>query len=107
MQLQIHQTRSRQRQMGTRDRHSSAIPHSMEAAAIDHFGPAEVVTLHVLPVPSCDADEVLIALDTAGVGPGTRTSAMAGFQGENHNFHWCSASTELASLPQWGRGYVG
>lgn len=69
MQLQIHQTRSRQRQMGTRDRHPIAIPHSMEAAAIDRFGPAEVLTLHVLPVPSCDADEVLIALDTAGVGP--------------------------------------
>jgi NADPH:quinone reductase-like Zn-dependent oxidoreductase len=41
----------------------------MEAAAIDHFGPAEVLTLHVLPVPACGADEVLIALDTAGVGP--------------------------------------
>jgi NADPH:quinone reductase-like Zn-dependent oxidoreductase len=67
MQLQIRQTRSRQRQMGTRDRHPIAIPHSMEAAAIDHFGPAEALTLHVLPVPSCDADEVLIALDTAGV----------------------------------------
>jgi NADPH:quinone reductase-like Zn-dependent oxidoreductase len=41
----------------------------MEAAAIDHFGPPEVLTLHVLPVPAPDADEVLIALYIAGVGP--------------------------------------
>ena len=69
MQLQIHRTRSRQHQTGARDWHPIAVPHSMEAAAIDHFGPPEVLTLHVLPVPACDADEVLIALDTAGVGP--------------------------------------
>jgi NADPH:quinone reductase-like Zn-dependent oxidoreductase len=41
----------------------------MEAAAIDHFGGPELLTLHVLPVPAIDANEVLIALDTAGVGP--------------------------------------
>jgi NADPH:quinone reductase-like Zn-dependent oxidoreductase len=45
------------------------IPHTMEAAAIDHFGPPEVLTLHVLPVPTIDATEVLIALDTSGIGP--------------------------------------
>jgi NADPH:quinone reductase len=45
------------------------IPHTMEAAAIDHFGPPEVMTLHVLPVPTIDATEVLIALDTSGIGP--------------------------------------
>jgi NADPH:quinone reductase-like Zn-dependent oxidoreductase len=41
----------------------------MPAAAIDHFGGPEVLTAHVLPVPKIDATEVLIALDTAGVGP--------------------------------------
>jgi NADPH:quinone reductase-like Zn-dependent oxidoreductase len=41
----------------------------MEAAAIDHFGPPEVLILHVLPVSTIDTEEVLIALDTAGVGP--------------------------------------
>ncbi|MEA2945200.1 MAG: hypothetical protein QOI40_530 [Alphaproteobacteria bacterium] len=41
----------------------------MEAAAIDHFGPPEILTLHVLPVPAIDAAEVLIALDTSGIGP--------------------------------------
>ena len=41
----------------------------MPAAAIDHFGGPEVLTAHVLPVPKIDTTEVLIALDTAGVGP--------------------------------------
>lgn len=45
------------------------IPHTMQAAAIDRFGGPEVVTLHALPTPAIDDDEVLIALDTAGVGP--------------------------------------
>jgi NADPH:quinone reductase-like Zn-dependent oxidoreductase len=45
------------------------LPHIMEAAAIDRFGGPEVLTIHALPVPSIDPDEVLIAVDTAGVGP--------------------------------------
>jgi NADPH:quinone reductase-like Zn-dependent oxidoreductase len=40
----------------------------MRAAAIDHFGRPEVLTLRVLPVPAIDPDEVLIAVHTAGVG---------------------------------------
>ena len=50
-------------------RRAPRIPESMPAAAIDHFGGPEVLTAHVLPVPKIDATEVLIALDTAGVGP--------------------------------------
>src|SRR5262249_45149048 len=38
------------------------------AAAIDHFGPPNVLKLHLLPVPVPDANEVLIAINTAGVG---------------------------------------
>ena len=45
------------------------IPQSMPAAAIDHFGGPEVLTAYVLPVPKIDTTEVLIELDTAGVGP--------------------------------------
>ena len=40
----------------------------MRAAAIDRFGRPDVLTLHVLPVPAIDDDEVLIAVHTAGVG---------------------------------------
>lgn len=44
------------------------IPESMPAVAIDHFGGPEVLVPHVLPVPKVGAAEVLIRLDTAGVG---------------------------------------
>jgi NADPH:quinone reductase-like Zn-dependent oxidoreductase len=50
-------------------RHAPRIPETMPAAAIDHFGGPEVLTPHILPVPKIDAIEVLIALDTASVGP--------------------------------------
>lgn len=45
-----------------------ALPTTMRAAAIDRFGGPEVLTIHTLPVPTVTAREVLIALDTAGVG---------------------------------------
>jgi len=44
------------------------IPKFMRAAAIDRFGEPEVLTLHSLPVPVPDPQEVLIRLHTAGVG---------------------------------------
>src|SRR5437879_2914318 len=43
------------------------LPQTMKAAAIDRTGGPEVITLHTLPVPKPAADEVLIAVDTAGV----------------------------------------
>jgi NADPH2:quinone reductase len=53
-------------------RHAAAkthhLPQTMRAAAIDRFGGPEVLTLHTLPVPTPDPSEVLIAIDTAGVG---------------------------------------
>jgi len=48
--------------------HVSMLPYTMRAAAIDRFGGPEVLTVRRLPVPRVDAGEVLIALDTAGVG---------------------------------------
>ena len=47
---------------------ATRLPKTMQAAAIDRSGGPEVVTLHTLPVPAPDADEVLIAVHTAGVG---------------------------------------
>src|SRR6185503_10410730 len=40
----------------------------MMAAAIDRFGPPSALTLHELPVPKPGPNEVLIAIDTAGIG---------------------------------------
>ena len=48
--------------------HAAKLPATMRAAAIDQPGPAEVLTLHTLPVPRPGPDEVLIAVHTAGVG---------------------------------------
>ena len=45
----------------------AAIPQTMRAAAIDAAGGPQVISLHTLAVPTADADEVLIAVDTAGV----------------------------------------
>ena len=40
---------------------------TMQATAIDRAGDSSVLTAHTLPVPKPDANEVLIALQTAGV----------------------------------------
>src|SRR6202048_2639566 len=48
--------------------HAMHVPRTMFAAAIGRFGGPEVITPHAPPVPAVDAGEVLIAVDTAGVG---------------------------------------
>ena len=40
----------------------------MKAAALDRFGPPSALTLHEVPVPRPGPQEVLIAIDTAGIG---------------------------------------
>ena len=40
----------------------------MRAVAIDRFGDPDVLVMHELPIPKITAQEVLIKLDTAGVG---------------------------------------
>lgn len=44
------------------------LPESMRAAAIDRFGPPSALTLHELPLPKPGPHEVLIAIETAGIG---------------------------------------
>jgi NADPH:quinone reductase-like Zn-dependent oxidoreductase len=48
---------------------AAAVPANMRAAAIERKGGPEVLTLHELSTPKPGADEVLVALDTVGVGP--------------------------------------
>ena len=45
-----------------------AMKQEMKAVAIDRFGGPEVLQLHDWPVPKISATEVLIRIDTAGVG---------------------------------------
>ena len=58
----------RTRNLPNHSHHAMHVPRTMFAAAIDRFGGPEVITPHALPVPAVDAGEVLIAVDTAGVG---------------------------------------
>jgi NADPH:quinone reductase len=44
------------------------IPETMRAVALDRHGGPSVLSMHRLPVPSPGASEVLIAVNTAGVG---------------------------------------
>jgi len=44
------------------------VPNTMKAAALDRFGPPSALTLHEVPVPRPGPQEVLIAVDTAGIG---------------------------------------
>jgi NADPH:quinone reductase-like Zn-dependent oxidoreductase len=46
----------------------TAIPQHMKAAAIDRFGGPEVLHTKTLPVPQPKPSQVLIRLDTAGIG---------------------------------------
>ena len=46
---------------------TQTVPTTMRAVAIDQPGPPEVLTVHTLPVPTVDANEVLIALHSASV----------------------------------------
>jgi NADPH:quinone reductase len=44
------------------------LPKSMRVAAIDQFGPPSALTLHELPLPKPGPQEVVIAIETAGIG---------------------------------------
>jgi NADPH2:quinone reductase len=46
----------------------SGVPATMRAVAIDRFGGPDVLSIHTLPVPELNAQEVLFALHVAGVG---------------------------------------
>ena len=59
---------AKRRTSGAKNQRPPAIPDTMKAAATDRFGPPSALTLHELPVPKPDADEVLIAIETAGIG---------------------------------------
>ena len=49
-------------------RYPRAVPQTMTAAAIDRFGPPDVLTPHTLPVAKVGQTEIVISLHSAGVG---------------------------------------
>src|ERR1700740_2083976 len=50
------------------NRRTSDITKTMKAAAVDRFGPPAALSLHEVPVPRPGPQEVLIAIDAAGIG---------------------------------------
>jgi NADPH:quinone reductase-like Zn-dependent oxidoreductase len=58
----------------------------MFAAAIDRFGGPDVLTGHALPVPRLDGHDVLIAVDTAGVGAWDADAREGLFAGRKPHF---------------------
>ncbi|MDB4966818.1 MAG: Bifunctional protein: zinc-containing alcohol dehydrogenase [Myxococcales bacterium] len=52
----------------TRAPRMTVVPTTMKAAAIDRFGPPDVLTSRTVPTPRVGPGEVLIALHAAGVG---------------------------------------
>ena len=58
--------------------HHESVPTTMRAAAIDHYGGPDVLTLHELPVPEPGIKEVLIAVPSP---PGPATASSSGFEG--------------------------
>ncbi len=51
-----------------RRRAPATLPTTMRAAALDRTGPPSVLAVHELPLPTLGASDVMIAVDTAGVG---------------------------------------
>src|SRR5262245_43916136 len=46
----------------------SGLPTEMKAAAIDHYGPPDVVHTATVPVPQLGRNEILIRVEAAGIG---------------------------------------
>jgi NADPH:quinone reductase-like Zn-dependent oxidoreductase len=62
------------------------LPTTMRAAAIDRVGPASVLKIHELPLPAMGARDVMIAVDTAGVGSWEPEQRSGAWGAENAHF---------------------
>ncbi|HEY4188729.1 MAG TPA: NADP-dependent oxidoreductase [Polyangia bacterium] len=65
---------------------TQAIPEQMRAAAIDHFGGPDVIQTRSLPVPKPAPNQVLIRLESAGIGVWDPAVREGEFGGENAKF---------------------
>jgi NADPH2:quinone reductase len=78
-----------------------ARPQTMRAAALDRFGGPEVITLHTLPVPEIDPDEILIHVVSAGVAawdPYEREGGFAQMSGTEPKFPYILGSDAAGTV---------
>jgi NADPH:quinone reductase len=78
---------------------------TMKAAAIDRFGGPDELTLHTLSIPNVGPNEVLIRVDTAGVGewdPWVREGEFAETTGEKPRFPYVLGSDGSGTIAGLG-----
>jgi NADPH2:quinone reductase len=78
---------------------------TMKAAAIDRFGGPDELTLHTLSIPDIASDEVLVRVDTAGVGvwdPWVREGEFAQMTGEKPRFPYVLGADGSGTLARVG-----
>ena len=82
----------------------------MQAAAIDQFGGVDKIKVREVPVPKIDADEVLIHVETAGVGvwdPYEREGGFAKEFGQKTNFPYVLGSDGAGTVEAVGKSVQG
>ena len=72
-----------------------SIPNNMKAAVIDRFGGPEVLHVATIPVPELSEHEVLIRVNTAGVGVWDRGCVKAVPVAAVSHWSWCLMGLEL------------
>lgn len=82
-----------------------SVPNMMAAAALDQGGGPEVLSIHHLPVPKPGADEVLIAVQAAGVG--VWEASMRRNPGANARFPVVLGSDGSGTVVAVGSGVTG
>lgn len=83
---------------------------TMRAEAIDHFGGPETMTLRALPVPEVGPDEVLIRVESAGVGawdPFEREGGFAKLTGTEPKFPYVLGSDGAGTVAAVGERVRG
>ena len=78
---------------------------TMKAAAIDRFGGPDELRLHTLSIPPIQSDEVLIHVDTAGVGvwdPWVREGEFAQMSGEKPRFPYVLGAEGAGTIAELG-----
>jgi NADPH:quinone reductase len=105
MRKKSDQKKSRQTSSATKATQATGATKAMRAVAIDEFGGIEKMKARELPVPEVATDEILIRVDTAGVGvwdPFEREGGFAKEFGMKPNFPMVLGSDGAGSVEEVG-----
>src|ERR1700690_871287 len=85
-------------------------PNTMRAAALERFGGLETITLQTLPVPEVGPEEVLIRVESAGVGawdPFEREGGFARLFGTGEKFPYVLGTDGAGTVVEVGKQVKG